>query len=57
MAYDYKNVRQRKAIEAKNRQRLLALNPDLDDRSGIYFLTREENGIKYGYIGQAARID
>lgn len=53
----WKNIRQAKAIEQKNRIKLLKLNPKLDDRSGIYFLTRvDENGIKYFYIGQAVRI-
>ena len=38
-------------------KRLLKVNPDLDDSSGIYFLTRiDENGIKYAYIGQAKHI-
>ncbi len=51
------NIRQRKAIEYKNRKRLLAVNPKLDDGSGIYFLTRtDEDGIKYGYVGQAKQI-
>ena len=51
------NFRKVKAIEAKNKKRLLAVNPELDERSGIYFLLREdENGIKYGYIGQARHI-
>lgn len=53
MAY---NPKQRYAIDKKNEQRLLKLNPNLDDGSGIYFLTREENGIKYGYVGQAVKI-
>lgn len=53
----YKNIRQAKAIEYKNKQRLLAVNPKLDDKSGIYFLTRvDENDIKYAYIGQAKHI-
>lgn len=53
----YQNIRQAKAIEYKNKQRLLAVNPKLDDKSGIYFLTREdENGFKYAYIGQAVKI-
>ena len=53
----WKNIRQAKAIEQKNRIKLLKLNPKLDDRSGIYFLTRvDENGIRYFYIGQAVRI-
>lgn len=53
----YQNIRQAKAIEAKNKQKLLQVNPNLNDKSGIYFLTREdENGIKYAYIGQAVHI-
>jgi len=51
------NPRQRYAIEQKNKQRLLELNPDLDNESGIYFLTRtDENGISFFYIGQAKRL-
>ena len=53
----YKNIRQVKAIEQKNKNRLLAINSQLDEGSGIYFLTRvDENGIKYAYIGQAKHI-
>lgn len=45
------------AIEAKNKKRLLEANKCLDERSGIYFLTRtDENGINYAYIGQAKHI-
>lgn len=51
------NYRQIKAIEAKNKNRLLEINLKLDDRSGIYFLTRiDEDDIKYAYIGQAKHI-
>lgn len=51
------NFRKAKAIEYANKKRLLEVNPNLDDRSGIYFLTRtDENGIKYAYIGQAKHI-
>lgn len=51
------NFRKAKAIEAKNKERLLSINPCLDERSGIYFLTRtDEDGIKYAYIGQAKHI-
>lgn len=51
------NYRQIYAIEKKNREKLLAVNPKLDDGSGIYFLTRtDENGISYFYIGQALHI-
>jgi hypothetical protein len=46
-----------KAIEQKNKKRLLAVNPTLDERSGIYVLTRmDEAGLKYAYIGQAKHI-
>ena len=51
------DFRQRKAIEQKNKRNLLAVNPNLNEESGIYFLTREdENGFKYAYIGQAKHI-
>lgn len=54
MLMDWK---QRKAIEVKNKKRLLAVNPTLDERSGIYVLTRtDEAGLKYAYIGQAKHI-
>lgn len=53
----YKNIAKAKAIERKNRERLLKVNPELDDNSGIYFLTRtDEDGINYFYIGQALHI-
>lgn len=52
----YYNSRQRFAIEQENKKRLLKVNSDLDNGSGIYFLTREENGIRYGYVGQAKHI-
>lgn len=51
------NYRQIYAIEKKNREKLLEVNPKLDDGSGIYFLTRtDENGISYFYIGQALHL-
>ena len=38
-------------------KRLLKLNPRLNNDSGIYFLLREnENGFRFGYIGQALHI-
>lgn len=46
-----------KAIEAKNKKRLLAINSELTEESGIYFLIRtDESCIKYAYIGQAKHI-
>lgn len=51
-----KNFAKAKAIERSNKDRLLKLNPDLNEESGIYFLTREEDGFKFAYIGQARHI-
>lgn len=54
---DYNKFKQAKAIEAKNKKRLLEVNRYLDEGSGIYFLTRtDENGFKYAYVGQAVHI-
>lgn len=51
------NIAKAKAIEQKNKNRLLAVNPNLDEKSGIYFLTREdEQGFRYAYVGQAVHI-
>lgn len=52
-----RNIKQIKSIEAKNKKMLISIKSDLDDESGIYFLTRtDENNIKYAYIGQAKHI-
>ena len=54
---DYQKFKQAKDIEQKNKKKLLEINPKLDDRSGIYFLTRiDEDGIKFSYIGQARHV-
>ena len=51
MATDYKKLY---AIQKKNEQKLLTINPNLNNGSGIYFLTRtDENGISYFYVGQS----
>lgn len=51
------NFRKSKAIEGKNKKRLIEANSELNDGSGIYFLTRtDEDGIRYAYIGQAKHI-
>lgn len=42
------NIAKAKAIEQSNKKRLLAVNPKLDKKSGIYFLEiewRNDNGI------------
>lgn len=54
---NYQNIARAKAIEQENRKRLLKLNPKLNDKSGIYFLLREdENGFKFAYVGQAKSV-
>lgn len=50
---DYRKIY---AIEKANKERILKVCPNCPDRSGIYFLTREENGFKFAYIGQAVKI-
>ena len=50
------NYAQIKAIEQKNKRKLLNAFPKLTDNSGIYVLTRTENGFKYAYVGQAKHI-
>nr|DAK05413.1 MAG TPA: intron associated endonuclease [Caudoviricetes sp.] len=53
----YQNIARAKAIEQENRKRLLKINPKLNDKSGIYFLLREdENGFKFAYVGQAKSV-
>ena len=49
-----KNIARAKAIQRQNIQRLKKLNPDIDNKSGIYFLTRNEPQI---YVGQARHLD
>ena len=51
------NMRKIKAIDKQNKERLLNVNPKLNERSGIYFLLRtDENGFRFAYIGQAVKI-
>ena len=49
-------MKQVKAIEAANKKRILEVCPGVPERSGIYFLLREEAGFRYAYIGQAKRL-
>ncbi len=50
------NYRQLYAIKKANKERILKVCPNCPETSGIYFLLREENGFKFGYIGQAVNI-
>ena len=49
-------LRRIKAIEKRNKERILKVCPGVPDVSGIYILTREENGFKYAYVGQAKKL-
>ena len=53
---DYNKMRQVFAIEKANKERILLACPGCPDHPGIYFLLREDDGIKYAYIGQAKQI-
>lgn len=53
MAVNYKQIF---AIQEKNKQRWLKMDKTLRDVSGIYILTREQDGIRYAYIGQAKKM-
>jgi hypothetical protein len=50
------NYRQIKAIEKKNKERVLKLHPSVPETSGIYIFYRRENGFKYAYVGQAKHL-
>ena len=54
MAFNYKQI---KAKERQNKERILRTNPYVDEKSGIYILTRnDENGFMFAYIGQAKHL-
>lgn len=51
------NYKQIFAIQESYKKKIKQMYPDINDKSGIYFLTRtDKNGIKYFYIGQAKKI-
>lgn len=50
------NYKQIYAIKRANEERILKVCPNCPNTSGIYFLLREENGFKFGYIGQARHL-
>lgn len=53
MMQDYRQIY---AIRNENKKRILSVCPNCPERSGIYFLLREENGFKFGYIGKAKNL-
>lgn len=53
----YKNYAQVRAVQEKYKKQIKKICPEIDEKSGIYFLLRQdENGIKYFYIGQAVKL-
>lgn len=51
------NYRKTFAIKKQYEQMVLKANPNIKDKSGIYFLTRQdENGINYFYIGKSVTV-
>lgn len=51
-----KNYIRAKAIEEKNKDRILELCPFAGENSGIYIFVRKENNILYAYVGQAKHL-
>lgn len=53
----YKNYAQVRAVQEKYKKQIKKVCPEIDDKSGIYFLLRkDENEINYFYIGQAVKL-
>lgn len=50
------NYKQRYAIQKGYEKKILKFYPDINNKSGIYILTRQENGFKFAYIGQSEHI-
>ena len=50
------NYRQIYARKAECEKRIKEVCPDITNASGIYFILREENGFKFGYIGKAKHL-
>lgn len=52
-----KNYIRAKAIEQRNKERILAVCPSVTENSGCYVLSRnDENQFRYAYIGQAKHL-
>jgi hypothetical protein len=53
---NYANYKQIYAVKKANEQRILKVCPNCPNTSGIYFLLREENGFRFGYVGKAKHL-
>lgn len=50
------NYRQIKAVEKKNKERILKLQPTVPETSGIYIFLRKDSDFRYAYVGQAKHL-
>lgn len=51
------HIKKALAIERQNKEKILKLKPFITEESGIYVFSRkDENGIKYAYVGQAKHL-
>lgn len=50
------NYRQIYARKAECEKRIKEVCPDCPNTSGVYFILREEDGFRYGYIGKARHL-
>lgn len=50
------NYKQIYAIKKANKERILKVCPNCPEKSGIYFLLREEGGFRYAYVGQSVNL-
>ena len=50
------NYRQIKAIEQRNKEKILKMCPYVSERPGIYIFTRFDGEFRYAYIGQAKHL-
>lgn len=53
---EQRNLIRAKIQENKLKEMILKEYPNMPNVSGIYMFTREDNGFKYAYIGQAKRL-
>lgn len=49
-------IEKAKQLNRANKERILKIYPQISNDSGIYVFIREENGIRYAYVGQALHL-